>query len=189
MTKCKCRQSTESPAKVTSISNTKNYPIFTLPMLGSRNYIVSDVVLAGHIQRNGKTLSFYSLIVEVTRRLIAFDKNAARISFHNINGELGPGGLMTAVHDMMNTHLAPGPALDAISAIQMERMGTMLNSEIPTTKDGIVVNLYAWQRHIFSLCNAYAIYGPENIFAVHPELETQFWDFEEGMMGRTLPLS
>jgi hypothetical protein len=69
-------------------------------MLTSRNYVVCDPVLAGHIQRNKTTLSFYSLIVEVTRRLIAFDAKATKITFHNMNGEHGPGGLMELVHEM-----------------------------------------------------------------------------------------
>lgn len=157
-------------------------------MLTSRNYIVSDAPLAGHIQRNAKTLSFYSLIVEVTRRLIAFDRDAARISMYNMNGEHGPGGLMEAVHDMMHRHLAPGPGLDSITATQMERMGAMLIEEVPPNSEPVVTSLYAWQRHIFSLCNAFAIYGPENIFAMHPELEDEFWQFEDGMLGLVVDL-
>lgn len=132
---------------------------------------------------NAKTLSFYSLIVEVTRRLIAFDKDAARISMYNMNGEHGPGGLMEAVHDMMNRHLAPGPGLDSITAIQMEQMAAMLNSQVPPNSAPIITTLYEWQRHIFSICNASAIYGPQNIFAMHPELESEFWKFEDGMLG------
>lgn len=154
-------------------------------MLTSRNYIIADANIAGHVQRNSKTLSFYSLIVEVTRRLIAFDENAAQISMWNMNGEHGPGGLMSAVHEMMNRLLAPGPALDAITAIQMESMSGMLNDEQIVSRDthDTVTNLYAWQRHVFSLCNARAIYGPQNIFAEHPELENEFWQFEHGMLG------
>ena len=159
------------------------YPIFTLPILASRNYIVTDATLAGIIQRNNKTLSFYSLIVEVTRRLIAFDENASRITFDNINGEHGPGGMMEVVHEMLNRHLAPGKALDAMTAVQMQKTGAMLAVEVPNFHKGIEVNLYAWLRHIFSLCNAQAIYGPENIFAVHPKLEDEFWKFEDGMLG------
>ncbi|KAF2483207.1 cytochrome P450 [Neohortaea acidophila] len=165
------------------VNKEKRHPVFTLPMLSTRNYIVSDATLAGHIQRNNKTLSFYALIVEVTRRIIAFDKNAARISTHNMDGEHGPGGLMPAVHEMMNRLLAPGPALDAITALQMEHFTSMLNSAVPPHGDAIVANLYAWQRHVLSLCNAYAIYGPENAFAVQPELEEDFWTFEDGMLG------
>lgn len=152
-------------------------------MLTSRNYIVTDATLAGLVQRNAKTMSFYSLIVEVTRRLIAFDAKATEITFYNMNGEHGPGGLMEAVHDMMSRHLAPGPALDSITTTQMQHTGGMLNTEIPAHSNTIDVNLYAWLRHIFSLCNAQAIYGPDNIFAMHPDLEREFWDFEDGMLG------
>ena len=161
----------------------RNHPIFTLPILNSRNYIIADATIAGQIQRNNKTLSFYSIIVEVTRRLIAFDENAARITFDNINGDKGPGGLMEAVHEMLNRHLAPGVALDAMTAVQMRKTGEMLEMEVPMGEGSVEVDLYAWLRHIFSVCNAEAIYGPQNIFAVHPELEEEFWKFEDGMLG------
>ena len=185
--------------------------MFTLPILASRNYIVTDATLAGIIQRNNKTLSFYSLIVgestrccmmpvldmdglyanlelEVTRRLIAFDENASRITFDNINGEHGPGGMMECVHEMLNRHLAPGKALDAMTAVQMQKTAEMLATEVPHTNKGIEVNLYAWLRHIFSLCNAQAIYGSQNIFAVHPKLEEEFWKFEDGMLGLVIDI-
>ena len=148
---------------------------------------MTDATLAGHIQRNNRTLSFYSLIVEVTRRLIAFDANASRITFSNINGEHGPGGLMEAVHEMLQRHLAPGPGLDRVTAVQMRETGRMLESEVPCDGE-IEVNLYAWLRHIFSICNAAAIYGPENIFDMHPELEDEFWTFEDGMLGLVIDI-
>lgn len=155
------------------------YPIFGLPMLNTRNYIVTEPTLAGHVQRDQKSLSFYLLIVEVTRRLIAFDKNAARVTFENMHGENGPGGLMAEVHEMMNRHLAPSPGLDDMTRIQMEHTAGIVNSLGERMETG----LYAWLRHAFSLSNMQAIYGPENIFVTHPELEKAFWQFEEGMLG------
>lgn len=152
-------------------------------MLNGRCYVVTDATIAGHVQRNSTTLSFYGLIVEITRRIIAFDRDAARISMYNMDGEHGPGGLMQVVHEMMNSHLGPGQRLDAITSTQMESMGGMLNEQIPADKGGIIVNLYDWQRHIFSISNTLAIYGPENIFAKYPELEVEFWKFEDGMLG------
>jgi hypothetical protein len=96
---------------------------------------------------------------------------------------------MEAVHEMLQRHLAPGQALDAVTGVQMARTGEMLQKLLPSGvgegRDGeeVQVTLYAWLRHIFSVCNAAAIYGPENIFAMHPELEDEFWKFEDGMLG------
>ena len=95
---------------------------------------------------------------------------------------------MSVVHEMMIKHLSPGPTLHAITAVQVDLMGSMLNAEVPANMDAVEVNLYAWQQHIFSLCNAHAIYGPENIFAMDPELESQFWDFENGMLGLVIDI-
>lgn len=159
--------------------------------MNTRNYIITDATLAGIIQRNNRTLSFYSLIVEITRRLIAFDDNATKITFNKIDGEPGeqstvPGGLMAKVHEMTNRHLGPGKGLDVMTGVQMAKTAEMLN-QVPAD-DGTEVHLYEWLRHIFSIANAYAIYGPQNIFAIHPELEQAFWEFENGMLGLVIDI-
>ena len=89
---------------------------------------------------------------------------------------------MEAVHEMLNRHLAPGPGLDALTATQMEHTSSMLNAAVRAQNE-LKVDLYAWLRHLFSVCNMQALYGPENIFAVHPHLESEFWRFEDGMLG------
>jgi cytochrome P450 len=38
-------------------------------------------------------------------------------------------------------------------------------------------------KRIFLTANATAIYGPQNPYAVHPELVQKFWDYEAGMTG------
>ncbi|KAI9685651.1 MAG: hypothetical protein M1820_010752 [Bogoriella megaspora] len=87
---------------------------------------------------------------------------------------------------MLNTVLAPGPDLDSMVAVQLQQTSQALNS---TAVDGpVTLSLYPWVRHTLTLANAYAIYGPENIFARHPELERHFWDFEDGMLGIVLDL-
>ena len=168
-------------AKYFEIINQKTrYPIFALPMLSRRNYIVADPTLAGHVQRNSKSLSFYLLIVEVTRRLIAFDKHAAKITFQDMHREEGgPGGLMAEVHEMMNRHLAPGSGLDDMTRMQMQHTSELFNKLDGQAETG----LYAWLRHAFSWSNMQAVYGPNNIFATHSELEDAFWEFEDGMLG------
>ena len=96
---------------------------------------------------------------------------------------------MEAVHEMLQRHLAPGPALDAVTGVQMQQTARMLESLVPRASEckgeveGVEVHLYAWLRHIFSISNAAAIYGPENIFAMHSELEAEFWTFEDGMLA------
>jgi cytochrome P450 len=119
------------------------------------------------------------VIIEVTKRLVAFDEASMRIIRHNANGENGDGGLMPETHDMIASVLGPGPTLNGMSGVQLEKMAGMLN-EIDRT---VAVRLQAWVREIFSVSNAYAIYGPENLFAMHPELVKSFWEYEEGMVS------
>lgn len=167
-------------AKYFQLVNAKTkHPIFALPMLDRRNYIVADPTLAGYVQRDSKNLSFYLLIVEVTRRLIQFDRSATEVTFADIHGPDGPGGLMAKVHEMMNRHLAPGPGLDDLTRVQMEHTSNKLNDMPTVTKMG----LYLWLRNIFSWSNLQALYGPKNIFVTNPKLEDSFWQFEDGMLG------
>ncbi|KXL51043.1 MAG: hypothetical protein FE78DRAFT_84400 [Acidomyces sp. 'richmondensis'] len=173
--------------KYYQIINTREYPIYTLPTLTTRNYIVSSPTLVSLVQRNTKSLSFYSVIVEVTRRMCAFDEDASKIIFYNMNKEHGPdNSLMTVVHDMMNKNLAPGPKLNELTLVQLQQMSLMLNNV--GIEGAVSSNLYTWIQHVFTVCNSFAIYGAENIFAVHPELEKDFWDFEEGMLALVIDI-
>lgn len=99
----------------------------------------------------------------------------------NANGDQGDWGLMPESHDMIASVLGPGPILNSISKTQLEIFTETLGKLSP--KDGEEVNLLEWLRDQFTIANARAIYGPENLFSMHPELAKDFWVFEQGIMG------
>jgi cytochrome P450 len=145
-----------------------------------RSYIVTSPTLAAIVQRSSKTTSFYSVILEVTKRLVAFDKPTMDIIWQNVNREEGDEGIMPESHDMIASVLGPGPTLNNMSQVQLEIFSETIAQLIPEGE--AVVELHAWVREQFVMSNAKAIYGPENLFAMHPELVKDFWDFEEGMI-------
>ena len=88
---------------------------------------------------------------------------------------------MPESHDMIAGVLGPGPTLNGITKLQLEIFTETLGRLSP--KDDEVVDLLEWLREQFTMANARTIYGPENLFAIHPELIKEFWVFEQGMLG------
>ncbi|KAF1952180.1 cytochrome P450 [Byssothecium circinans] len=117
---------------------------------------VIDPYLAAPIQRASKNLSFYGMILEVCKRLVDFDEVTMRLS--------------------------PGPSLNAMSTVQLDKFSEMLNDFVSGT-NSVTVSLMDFVKKIFTEANTYTIYGPQNPFAMHPELVQKFWDYEAGMIA------
>ena len=103
------------------------------------------------------------------------------IIYHNANRDQGDEGLMPESHDMIASVLGPGPQLNDITKLQLEIFSETLGKLNPKT--GEEVDLLEWLREQFTMANTRTMYGPENLFAMHPELIKDFWVFEQGMMG------
>lgn len=159
------------------------HPIFSLQTLGARTIGVIDPTLAAPIQRASKNLSFYGMILEVTKRLVDFDEPSMRIIRWNLDGAHGANeGLMNESHDMVAAELGPGPGLNAMSATQLEQFGAQLDDLVPGSAR-VEMSLMEFVKRIFTLANAYTVYGPQNPFALHPSLVSDFWTYEAGMIG------
>jgi cytochrome P450 len=103
------------------------------------------------------------------------------IIWTNANRDQGDFGIMPESHDMIASVLGPGPQLNDITKLQLEIFTETLGKLKP--REGEVVDLLEWLREQFTMANTRAIYGPENPFAMHPELIKDFWVFEQGMIG------
>ena len=152
-----------------------------MPTLNVRNYIITSPSLASMAQRRSKTLSFYGLVLEVTKRFVALDEATMHIIKNNMDGTEGHHGLMPESHAATTKLLQPGPELDSMCTIQLEQFSQLLH-KTASTSNGQPVALHSWIRQLFSISNAYAVYGPQNPFARDPSLIKAFWDFEEGMV-------
>ena len=102
---------------------------------------------------------------------------------HNADRQDGNEGLMPESHDMMASILGPGPQLNDLSRLQLEIFSDTLGEVHPQNQKGQEVDLLEWLKEQFTLANARAVYGPENLFEMHPELIKDFWTFEKGVMG------
>ncbi|OCT48058.1 putative cytochrome P450 [Cladophialophora carrionii] len=165
-----------------TVNRKTQYPIYTLPTLSSRQYIVTSPQIAAQLQRQHKDLAFYNVILEVTRRLLGLNSDTMRIIMTNVNREEGDWGLMPKMHDMFSDVLGRGESLKELTRLQMTLFSDMLN-EIAIRGDSVEIGLFEWIKSIFAFANAKALYGPENPFAVDPSLVDAFWEFEAGMLA------
>jgi cytochrome P450 len=143
---------------------------------------VTSPQIAAQLQRQHKDLTFYTVILEVTRRLLNLNADTMRIIMDNVNREQGDQGLMPRMHDMFNDTLARGDTLKDLTRNQMAIFSEMLNTTA-ATGDNLEIGLFEWIKSIFAFANAKALYGPENIFETDPSLVESFWDFEAGMLA------
>ncbi|KAF2119888.1 cytochrome P450 [Lophiotrema nucula] len=165
------------------VNEKTNAPIFALQTLNTRTIVVTSPHLAAPIQRASKNTSFYGMILEVTRRLVDFDAKSMDIIKWNIDNEHGHDeGLMNEAQHMIASMLSPGPTLNQLATIQLDKFSEILNNLVPGSKS-IELSLMDFVKQTFTTANASTIYGPQNPFAMYPELVQAFWDYERGMIA------
>jgi cytochrome P450 len=171
--------------KILRLQN-KHLPIFTLPVLTSRIYIVTEPSLAAAVQRASKALSFTPIIPEITERVLGLDKATVDITRKNLDP--GPGderGFLADIQDMVYAWFGPGDYLNEISLDAARE----LRNELLTSTSSLEahscprqpIDLLAWVRHVVTVSTAKYFYGPQNPIALEPELEVSFWDFDHGL--------
>ena len=163
-------------------------PIFTLPVPGSRIYIVTEPSLASLVQRNTKTLSFTPLIPDVTKRVLGLDKESFDIVSQNLDPEPGaPRGFLADTHDTVYTILGPGQDLTdlvrkAVGDFQ-QRLSTVQTNYLNGTSPDGPIDLLDWLRELVTLGTTSYFFGPHDPFKDDPSLISAFWDFDFGIGG------
>lgn len=163
-------------------------PIFTLPVPGSRLYIVTEPALAATIQRASKTLSFSPIIADIIKRVLGLDDEAVAVVRQNLDPEPGdPRGLLADVHDMVYQSLGPGSYLNELSVDAVRELITQLNKNVASLRQDVpssqAHDLLLWIRHFVTIGTADYLFGPENPLKRSPELEDDFWAFDHGLGG------
>lgn len=162
-------------------------PIFTLPVPGSRIYVVTDPSLAAAIQRNSKALSFTPLIPDITKRVLGLDEDTINVVRQNLDPEPGgPRGFLADMHDLVYGSLGPGHYLNALSCEASQELCLQLcslQSKLETSQPRGSTDLLSLVRHIVTTGTARYLFGEINPISESPELERAFWDFDEGLGG------
>lgn len=140
-------------------------------MLNGKVYVVTSPDLVNAINRNSETLAFNPFIAQLGKRITGHDEVTSRIVQHNLNGENGPD-YVTETHDSTVSALAPGKALECTTKV----MALEASKYLKALEGDNVIDLFAWTKHMVTLCSTRAIYGPQNPFNQGDEtLIEAFW--------------
>jgi hypothetical protein len=158
------------------------HPIMTLPMLNGRTYIVSSPALAAHVQRASSTLDFEQMTIEFTPRMCGLSKETKQILEDPKHKEEGRERMVAHVmHNYVHPYLA-APKMGEIADIQLDHFSKFINA-VP---NGLETGLYKFLTREITAASMHTFYGPENPFALHPELIEEFWNWEAGIVGYLL---
>lgn len=182
---CSMRRQANNVCNTCRLSRPKE-PIFTLPVPGSRIYVVTDPSLAAAIQRNSKVLSFTPLIPDITKRVLGLDDGTVEVVRQNLDPEPGdPRGFLADMHDVVYASLGPGHYLNSLSCEASQELCLQLCELKDNLQSGPLpggkTDLLSLVRHIVSTGTARYLFGEVNPISGDPELEQAFWDFDEGV--------
>ena len=147
-------------------------PIYTLPMLTSKLYVVNSIDLISSIQRLPKVLAFPPIEAKFAMTICASSKEGNEIIANNLNGEDGDWGYSHDLYTSMHAALAPGSGLDGMNRIMIQNIAHSLNG----LKGGQVmeIKLGEWSRHEITMATTNSVYGRCNPFK-DPKVEKAFW--------------
>lgn len=135
------------------------------------------------VQRAAATLDFDQLIVEVTPRLVGLSAETRHILQDPTAKQEGRERMVTRSHDIITPPLGSQKVLES-TKIQFEQFSEHVNH----IHDGVEVELFHFITRALTKASMRTFYGPENPFALHPELIDKFWDWENGAVAYMVQL-
>jgi hypothetical protein len=172
-----------------------NAPIFSIPILGSKIYVVASPKLISTVQRLTKSLAFEPIIAMATSSVAGCSTKAQAIINRNIDGSEGPRGYVITFSKAIHSALMPGPSLDSMNRIMIQNIAA--SADRLAGDSPLFINLFKWLRHEITMATTNAVYGPANPYT-DPVIENAFWygsfliamqkyinslrDFEENLM-------
>lgn len=163
-------------ALINPCSQKHRHPIFTLPMLSGRTYIVADPVLCAAVQKASTVLNFDPIVVAVIPRMVGLNDHTMQV----IKGppdQKYEDGIMKASHDVINPPLLPQNIKDASKA-QLDYFSRCIAS----IEDGATLDLYRFVRNTVTTATQNTFFGPNNPFEKDSELVESLWDWEAGLI-------
>ena len=117
--------------------------------------MVTSSELVNAVNRSSRTLAFRPFVAPFGKRISGHDEVTYRIIQCNLHGS---PDYYTDIHDGSVASLAPGPDLERITEAMLSKAAIFL---IPLEgEQGI--GLFAWIRHVVTICSTEGIYGPDN---------------------------
>ncbi|KAF3054100.1 hypothetical protein E8E11_011637 [Didymella keratinophila] len=163
-------------ANLSMFGQRHRHPIFTLPMLSGRTYIVADPALCAALQRASTVLNFDPIVVAVLPCMVGVNDHTVQ-TIKGPPGQKYKDGMMKASHHIINTPLLPQNIKDASKA-QVDYYGRC----IARIQDGSNIDLNRFVRDTVTTATQNTFFGPNNAFENDPELVESFWNWEAGLI-------
>jgi hypothetical protein len=140
-------------------------------MLSSKVYVVNAPDLVSVVQRNSKTLSFYPFMASWLQPLLGLDSPSMKIVEKDMLSKT-TSSWVSENYDVHHQLLGPGHTLNQFQNTTSTALASFLNERFI---DNTETTVYSFVQHLLTVVNTHAMWGPNNPFTLHPELEDPLW--------------
>src|SRR5579871_1086062 len=134
-------------------------PIFSLPVLFRKLYIVQCPQIISQIQRNTRSLTFTPFALGLLNRLMDMEQETMDKVSHGWDSDSLEERQNTLHANLERVHLmtlSPGPELNKLLSIQLRSASAKINA----VSDGTAMDVWQWLRHVFLISSMDALLGP-----------------------------
>ncbi|KAJ8114735.1 hypothetical protein OPT61_g3452 [Boeremia exigua] len=154
------------------------HPIFTMPMLTGRTYIVAEPALCTAVQKATSTMDFDRIVAEMLPRLIGLNDHTTRIIRGPPGQKMDSHSIVQRSHHVINPPLMP-KSIHGVSQTQLDYFSSILAK----IEDGSELDLFRFTSRAMTTASMATFFGPDNPFERNPELLDKFWDWEAGIVA------
>lgn len=159
-------------AYLNTLSARVQLPIYTLPILSGKMYVLTSLPLFQSAMLRAKELQFEPIMAESGARLHDLSPRAMKIWGH-VPADRKESSFLREVHKASIEQMKPGPVLQRMNAAVLRNLAAEFNG-IGTgrvEKD----SLWLWLRDSFTLATSTALFGSENPLKSDSSLIKSFW--------------
>lgn len=157
------------------------HEIFTVPLLGTRMYVVTSPELISTIQGKRRYVSNDPLFMPWTLRWAGIKGDGAKRIPKDMNNRK-VDSWASETHNNIVKVLGPGAALDGMRKTYIARSNVFVNNLADQVAHGQGdVDLWTFICQSVTIAGSTAVWGPSNPFEVHPDLWKVFWVYEEDL--------
>ena len=155
-------------------SEEHGHPIFTLPMLTGRTYIVASPELSSAVQRAPSSLDLDPIFSEMAPRMAVLNQRTSSILRDPTGGQEGEPSVYKQAHSIITSQTLTGA-----SQTQLDFLGQLIDD----IEDDCEMDLFRLVRQKICDASNRTFYGPRNPFKKYPDLLDSFWDWENDIVS------
>ena len=157
------------------------HEIFTVPLVGTRMYVVTSPELISSIQGKRRYVSNEPLFIPWTLRWAGIKGDGANKVPKDMNNRK-VDSWASDTHNFIAKALGPGAGLDGMRKVYIARSNVFVDTLADQVAHGQGdVDMWKFICHSVTVAGSTAVWGPSNPFEVHPDLWKAFWVYEQDL--------